>query len=315
MDLGLALGIAGIVLSAVGIPITYVYARRARQRPRLAFALDFDVLLNPTDGLVSEGLSLSFRDRAINRVSRTYVALWNDRGDTVRGNDIVDTDPLRVQLAPGDTPLETRILLQSREQSKMVLALDDEAVRIAFDFLDEGDGALIEVLHEGAAKPELTGTVRGATLSARGTGVDLSPAELLWMRDERWWSRLRNRLKRPGISAKRRPRALLPLIAAGLMQVVLLGYIAWDTTHDRRPALIPAQQYDLDTVKGQKHFADDVRERGIEDDDGLILLLLLLAQAGLFVGLIYNTLMGRVHVPRSIVRESGRVASDAEQKP
>jgi hypothetical protein len=137
------LAIVATLTSIVGIPVTFVVARRARQRPGLRYSTDFDMLLTPTDTLFGQGLYMTLGDQRIYRISRTTLAFWNNRGDTINGTDILTGDPLRLQFKDDDRLLQTRIVSMSRKQIKLAAEINSEdrsSVLINFDFLDASDG-------------------------------------------------------------------------------------------------------------------------------------------------------------------------------
>jgi hypothetical protein len=51
-----------------------------------------------------------------------------------------------------------------------------DAVRIGFDFLDAGDGGVIEVIHQENAAPAVRGTIRGASIGTGAKRITLTPA-------------------------------------------------------------------------------------------------------------------------------------------
>lgn len=166
-----AIGVAGLVVSVIGIPLAYFLAKRGRQRPDLRYMTDFVVLLKPHDQLIKQGLSMSFSGHPITRISRTRVALWNQSGDPVRGTDVVPSDPLRLSVKEGERILRVTTLFTSRPQILAEIKMpekDEPTALVSFDFLDAGDGAVFEVVHEGENPPELSGTIRGAVADFRG---------------------------------------------------------------------------------------------------------------------------------------------------
>lgn len=143
------LGIIGIITSLVGIP-SFVVARRARQRPELRFSTDFDVLLNSTDSLFGHGLYMTLDDHRIDSISRTRMAMWNYFGDTIRGSDILEDDPLLIRFEDNDQVLQCRVLSMSRKQIKLAASVNPDVkscVQISFDFLDANDGGILEIIH------------------------------------------------------------------------------------------------------------------------------------------------------------------------
>jgi hypothetical protein len=257
MNIGVVIGIIGILVSFIGIPITFIIARRSRQLPDLRHTTDFDILLKPTDGLFDRGLAMRIGDHSINSISRSRIALWNHRGDTVRGVDIVESDPLRVQFAEGNSALQVRTLRMSRPQTKLTATIDtkDEAsINIIFDFLDAGDGAIFEVIHQGTKQSTILGTIRGAKIRNYGD-VELDPEDL----EAIGKSRLHRHFDPAPIS---RLTSLAGYFVIGSI-FTILAVAAAASVHPGH--LINPNGYNLRTMTGQSAFAQAVQNSGISN--------------------------------------------------
>lgn len=251
MDVGTVIGIIGVLVSFLGIPIAFVVARRSRQLPDLRYVIDFDVLLNPDDRVFGRGLYMSIGDHPINSISRSRVAFWNHRGDTIRGQDIVDSDPLRLQFASGDIALQVRTLSMSRLQTKLVATRnpkDGRVVDIGFDFLDAADGFIFEIIHIGPERPTLSGTVRGAKLKNSGS-AHLNSQALVSYQKPVWRSFVENIPLRAQIN-------VLGNIFAGIVAAVAVIVIA--VASSVPPHLINVKNYNLKTIAGQGAFANNI---------------------------------------------------------
>ena len=81
----------------------------------------------------------------------------------MKGEEIVAHDPLRLRF--GGDILNVRIRKVSREVLRIRADTSGEigqTVYCSFEFLDPGDGGVLEVLHTGSAEaPECTGTIMG----------------------------------------------------------------------------------------------------------------------------------------------------------
>jgi hypothetical protein len=248
INLGTSIGIIGILASLVGIPIAFFLARRSRQLPDLRYVIDFDVILDPNDQLFGNGLSMSIGRHPISSISRSHVAVWNHRGDTIRKADIVDSDPLRLQFADGDIVLQTRALSMSRQQTKLDARInpdEGESVELKFDFLDAGDGSIFEIVHKGPGKPVMLGTIRGARIRNCGS-VRLSPQNLAAFKKPALRSFLENAPLRAQINV------LGNLLAgtASIVAVIILAVMSSKPVH-----LVNTKHYNLETVSGQAAFA------------------------------------------------------------
>jgi hypothetical protein len=267
------------VLALVGIPLTYVLTKRSRQVPRLRASIDFNVLLAPTDDLQVRGLSIALDGTEISQISRSYFAFWNAGGDTVEGGSIVETDPLRLQFETNETPLQARVIRQSRPPVDFSIELIDNCVLLSFSFLDTGDGAFIEVLHNGTVTPELAGTIMGARVPDL-MHQDFSPEVVEGIAGKRQIPLLRR------LGLRRKIRGLLRmaifLILAIAVTWLLFSDLPWNQTVD-------ATQFDLSSLEGQREFADQVNRREPPD---LRSLLPMLVGVGVLVVLVGGTFIG-----------------------
>ena len=294
MNVGYVIGIAGVLVGLIAIPITYLIGQRSRQTPQLRYAVDFDVLLKPDEKLLDKGLSMTIGDHEINRISRTRVAFWNQRGDTVRSADIVQSDPLRIQFDDDDIPLQTRLLSISREQTQLGAVISETAkstVSITFDFLDSGDGGVFEIVHQGGEPPIVTGTVRGAK-KFRSVRIDeLGPSELAAMAERSSIRRLRK-----NIGAKVVFSFCSLVLAAAI--VLLAGLVTYKNTNE----LVNACQYNLHTLQGQADFSAAVQSSQISQGATIRLAVTLLLVGALCIfGIWSQYRIIRRRIPRSIV--------------
>jgi hypothetical protein len=99
MNVELVLTVAALAVAVIGLPLTYMWGRKSRRRPELRYVLDFDVLMKTERDIVRGPFLTSPDGNHIDQVSRTYLAFWNHRGDTVSAQDAVTQDPIRVELA------------------------------------------------------------------------------------------------------------------------------------------------------------------------------------------------------------------------
>jgi len=295
-----------LVAAVLAIPVTWLLARRGRQRPDLRYALDFDVLVSVADGIPKAGLRIAASEREISRISRTRIAFWNARGDTVRGSDVVGSDPVRLCFPTGDSPLSVRVLTSSRRQVALTATAlpdvgDESAVSVEFDFLDAKDGGVVEILHEGLEPPRLVGTVRGARVRRlnRFGGVRLTNGALRAV-------------------AQRGPlmRLFRPFAISGSFLVVLAlwtGYMFYDYFPRllRGPRLVDMTGYGMNTVSGQADFARKVGTVGEITGGRLAAAAFLLVMLGLWIFLARSIMVPAI--PSRIVRAEDIPA--VEQRP
>jgi hypothetical protein len=287
------LTIGGFVVGLLGlasIPVSVALARRSRQTPDLRVARDFDEVVPKGDWLLRGGLLITFEDKALERVSRTYFAIWNHRGDTVRGSEVLAADPLRVEVGEGDEVLQARVVASSRTQLGMDVQPSGRTATVTFDFMDGGDGAVIEVLHYGDTPANLVGTIPGARIT-RPRRANLSPEGRRRIRTGQW-------------------RALSPLdrfftLAMGItitlgFLVTAFGVVATTIAGRREPELADVSVFDLETTSGQAEFAREVTR--LTGDYGVPVVAMFAALAVLMAFVVLGVVaFTRYPVPKSVV--------------
>lgn len=242
------IGVIAIFVALIALPFTYFIGRRNRTLPDIRYAVDFDIILNPDDRLLDQNLQMTIGGHQITSISRTRLAFWNQRGDTVRGTDIVKADPIRLEFAEGDTPLQARVLSSSREQIELTASINSASpasCNITFEFLDARDGAILEIVHQGTEQPRLTGTLMGAKIR-RHKRSNLDPSTLAAF------------VKRSRF--RRIPKGSASLAGAILATILSATAFVWLAFFYNPPSgsLVNASRFNLNSLLGQANFANAV---------------------------------------------------------
>lgn len=295
MELGLALTWVGLAATILGTLLGWFAGRRSRQRPDLRSATDFDVILKSEDGVLDR-LHMDFDGHKIRSVSRTRIAIWNASGDTVRGSDILPTDRLRLQLDSDDLALHAEIIAASREQigAKCEIdANDSTAIILSFDFLDASDGFIFELLHMGDAPAKLEGTITGAAVTSRKSGVSLSDDDLDAVA-AKWFLRYKY-----GYAGAVSSLLALVLISFGMPAFQLYQAVSLHAN----PEIVDVSMFDLSNLSGQQDFAKEVRNGGNYDHfpPFTLAFMVLCTLTGIFALLFVLGGFIRTAIPRSIV--------------
>ena len=156
---GTIFGALGAILAALGL-LSY---RKARVPGIITFQSRNMSLIGSGRTILPAEIKVLYRDTEVPGLTSSTIWFWNSGKKTVRGEDIVSIDPLRLCF-DGDV-LNVRVKKVSREAIQIKMKTQEErrdTVRCGFDFLDPGDGGVLEVLHSGAATaPKCEGTIRG----------------------------------------------------------------------------------------------------------------------------------------------------------
>lgn len=171
----LSVGWVGSVLGIVGLIVAALTYLATRQRTKLAFAHSSQRLLGHKDEGLPQGISVKFMGADIPRLSRSILAIWNEGEKTIHQSDLVPADPLRISVGQDGKILTVTTLDVSRDVNRISFNIGingPHEVLIAFDFLDQHDGAVVEILHTSENRTaKVLGTVRGLPRGVSDYGV------------------------------------------------------------------------------------------------------------------------------------------------
>lgn len=175
----LSQGWIGTTVGVIGVLIGAILAYAFKPRSRLAAQTNTLELVGPNSVLPNE-IEFLFRGDKVSNVTLSRVAIWNTGNTTVRGAQIVESDPLRIAVSNGAHILETTVLRRTREVNDVSCVLRQDtgsAAEFRFDYLDPGDGALVQLIHTGNAEIRVIGSIRGIRAGVRVLTTTRKPKE------------------------------------------------------------------------------------------------------------------------------------------
>jgi hypothetical protein len=156
-----------VIVSLLGGSLISLYFyRKALQRQEISYACDHDRLVWSRPA--ASKIELLYEGRHLRDPHRVLYYIWNSGNCSIEGQKISACDPLRLS-AQDIEVLNASVVRTTREalQARAVQRLPNETL-IGFDFLDPGDGFVIEVVYDDPrAKPlgfnvlEFLGTIKG----------------------------------------------------------------------------------------------------------------------------------------------------------
>jgi hypothetical protein len=169
------LTIAGVAIGAFGIIVTVVFAvRYAERKDPKCYSVTYLKIAVSEDA--PHDIHIAYKGTRVERVASTFVWFWNAGRKPIRREDITETKPILLRVLNEGGHAATILDFALRKTSRdginfRVVKQDDTTLRLAFDFLDFNDGAVIEVQHNGSAtsSPEMSGIVLGAPRGIRST--------------------------------------------------------------------------------------------------------------------------------------------------
>jgi hypothetical protein len=208
----------GVGLTILGLAVALVLFRKSRERVRPRFARRSLRILEGARNSVPNEVQILYNNRLVPRLVKTYMAFWNQGTKTLNKIDVVDSDRLRIELLDGEL-LRARVVAKTREVNGFVAEIGSQGCTVRFDFLDKGDGGVIELLHTGS-ETELVvhGTIKGVPDGIRYRGL-LPP--LPYSEEDPWPVRIVRRSF---------PKMLIIIAAAGLL-ITIIGALGIGVQH------------------------------------------------------------------------------------
>lgn len=154
----------GLLLGIFGSVSSYVFYRRSIRDKEPYWAIQTVNLFKDYSSTV-DGLEVKYSGEKIRDLSVSKVAFWNSGRLTVDKMDLTEQDPLRIQAGGESRVLSAQLISKNNVASQPVLSqsLDRKKVFLEFDYLDQGQGFVVQVIHEGTSSQdiELKGSIKG----------------------------------------------------------------------------------------------------------------------------------------------------------
>lgn len=154
-------GLLGLGVGTIGI-ILYL---RSRIGPRPKCLKRGISLIGHEAQQLPQEVSVKFGNHDVPRLALATIYFWNGGKETLRGDQVVETDPLCYRFEPEDQVLKARVVSKTREVNNVTVSVPPESrhtAKLEFDYLDPGDGVRIELLHTSPALvPVASGSIRG----------------------------------------------------------------------------------------------------------------------------------------------------------
>jgi len=111
-------------------------------------------------------LDVLFKDQRVENFTISRVMFWNDGVETINKHDITAADPLRITIANGAKLIDAQIIAFNNHPNQCECTLTEDGVcaYLTFDYLDYGNGVVIQVFHTGTSSKNINieGTIKGA---------------------------------------------------------------------------------------------------------------------------------------------------------
>ena len=159
--IGLYVGVLGIV---IGVMVSYFFYKKSLRVKEPSWMITSNNLIRGF-GTAIKDLRIIYNDHPIENLTVSKIIFWNNGSETIDGSDLKTVDPLRIKTNDGVSILDVKILASNNPASRFQVHLEPETncAYITFDYLDEKQGAVIQVIHTGksSADIEMAGAIKG----------------------------------------------------------------------------------------------------------------------------------------------------------
>lgn len=160
-----AVSILRIGLALISIILAFVFFRKSQRAKMPCWAFRNATLIQGHSSRLTD-LEVTFKGHRVETLSVGRFLFWNRGNETIDGQDIARVNPLRIVPAGGGQILDAKLLTANNPSSQFsaTLAPDGNAVTLLFDYLDQAQGALLQIAHTGSAASgiALVGDIKGA---------------------------------------------------------------------------------------------------------------------------------------------------------
>ncbi len=148
----------------IAIVIAVVSYRKGRKIKKPTYYVKSNNLFTDFSSKITK-LKMLYGDTPIERLTASKVAFWNDGTETINKEDIVGSEPLRIEAVGSCDIVDASIIKEIDSVNKFrVEIVNKKEVKILFDFLDKGQGGAIQIMHTGKESSDIKvdGFVKGA---------------------------------------------------------------------------------------------------------------------------------------------------------
>lgn len=152
----LILAIASVVISI------FLYFKSKKIKEPTYLIKNFSII-DDSISVIKE-LNIKYMAKDIKRLTISKISFWNNGRETIEGSDIAPADKLRIKMESDEEIISAKVILESRKANNINVNIENNETFIYFDFLDYGDGAILDIYHTGSAEisPKIVGTIKGA---------------------------------------------------------------------------------------------------------------------------------------------------------
>lgn len=171
---GVVIGYLGFFVGLLSLGgMVYLYFKGKKDKEPTYTQRSINIFKGLSEKL--ESLEISYEGKKVKNLTITKIAFWNKGKGTIKREDIVPSDPLTFEVADGYQILSIKIF-PNNKSNKFTYSTSDDLLtaKLDFDYLDENDGAIIQISHTGESGKDIR--LKGKIM---GTGPLLMKEDIL----------------------------------------------------------------------------------------------------------------------------------------
>ncbi|KAF0107044.1 MAG: hypothetical protein FD146_2154 [Anaerolineaceae bacterium] len=169
MSIDTILGISGTILGIIGLITGYIFYRKGL-RVKIPTVSIFGNTLVQESISKFNGIEIFYKGNKVDDLTVTKVLLWNQGRETISRNDLVEANPLRIEIEGESKIFDVSIIktMNPANQFSAILKPDGKSAEIVFDYVDKDQGAVIQVIHtsKDSKSIKVKGDFKGAVLES-----------------------------------------------------------------------------------------------------------------------------------------------------
>jgi len=143
-----------LAVTTASLVAAVIFYRKSRRDKIPCYSVRRQSIIENSASLLP-GLSVHFSDVVQQSITVAKVSFWNHGAETINSQDIAEAKPLVIIVNGGVEVLNGIVLKRTDGANQFRIGEPQKqengttAIPITFDFLDRGDGALVQVVHNG----------------------------------------------------------------------------------------------------------------------------------------------------------------------
>lgn len=145
------LSILTFILGVVG---SYLISRNFELKTQIRMNINSFEIIN--DSVGTENVKLECNGIKIDTLTKTSIVFWNSGRKCITKDEILGNKCLKIEFAQGVEIFECNNAKNNEKLNNISVSNDKNIVLIEFDYLKPGDGAIIDILHNGDIYESIT---------------------------------------------------------------------------------------------------------------------------------------------------------------